>query len=85
MALTLEGGEVVLLVLGAVVLVLATLILVTAAMIHCDNPGSARIAMSLFVVAAASSVVLIASHNRPFTGQLSVSPDLLVQVMPPKE
>jgi Protein of unknown function (DUF4239) len=69
----------------AVVLVLATLILVTAAMIHCDNPGSARISMSLFVVAAASSVVLIASHNRPFTGQLSVSPDLLVQVIPLRE
>jgi|SRR5215831_2490939 len=66
----------------AVVLVLALLILVTIAMIHCDNAGTTRVAMSLFVVAAAASVVLIASHNRPFTGALSVGPDLLVQVMP---
>jgi hypothetical protein len=66
-----------------VVLVLATLILITIAVVHCDNAGTARIAMGLFAVAAAVSVVLIASHNRPFTGQISVSPDLLTQALSP--
>jgi hypothetical protein len=27
-------------------------------------------------------VVLIASHSRPFTGEISVSPSVLLQVMP---
>jgi hypothetical protein len=65
-----------------VVLVLAVLILVAIAMIHSDNRTTAKVALALFALAAAFSVVLIASHNRPFTGEISVSPDLLLQVMP---
>jgi len=34
------------------------------------------------VVGMAACVVLIASHNEPFTGEISVSPNLLLQVMP---
>jgi hypothetical protein len=30
----------------------------------------------------AVAVLLIAYHNRPFTGEISVGPDLLLQVMP---
>lgn len=66
----------------AVVLVLAALILVTIAMIHCDNRLSAALAMGIFSVGVAGCVVVIASHNRPFTGEISVSPNLLTQVMP---
>jgi hypothetical protein len=65
-----------------VVLLLAFLIVLTAAIIHCDNRTTAAIAMGLFSTAVAACVILIASHNRPFTGEISVSPDLLIQVMP---
>ena len=33
----------------------------------------------------AASVLLIASHDRPFTGEISVGPDPLLQVMPEAE
>jgi hypothetical protein len=66
----------------AVVLLLAGLILLTIAMIHCDNRLTAALAMGIFSVGVAACVVLIASHNRPFTGEISVSPKLLTQVMP---
>ena len=65
-----------------VVLLLAGLILVTIAMVHSDNRSTAAIAMALFSIGVAACVVLIASHNRPFTGEISVGPDLLMQVMP---
>jgi hypothetical protein len=65
-----------------VVLVLGTLILVTIALVHSDNRATASIAMGLFATAMAACVVLIASHNEPFTGEISVSPSLLLQVLP---
>lgn len=65
-----------------VVLVLAGLIVATIAIIHCDNRMTAALAMSLFSIGIVACVVLIASHNRPFTGEISVNPDLLVRVMP---
>jgi hypothetical protein len=33
-------------------------------------------------VAIAGCIVLIASHSRPFTGEISMGPGLLLQVMP---
>ena len=64
-------------------LVLQALCTLTAiAMVHSDNRGSARIALGLFSTAIAVCVVLIAAHDRPFTGQLSVRPDVLLQVQP---
>lgn len=68
----------------AVVIVLAALIFLTIAFIHIDNRSTAVIALALFSTGVAACVVLIASHNRPFTGQISVGPDLLMQVMPLK-
>jgi hypothetical protein len=65
-----------------VVLLLAGLILVTIAMVHSDNRLTAAIAMGLFAVGVAACVLLIASHNRPFTGEISVSPTVLLQVLP---
>jgi hypothetical protein len=65
-----------------VVLLLGGLILVTVALVHSDNRRTAAIAMALFAVGMAACVVLIASHNEPFTGEISVSPTLLLQVMP---
>jgi Protein of unknown function (DUF4239) len=65
-----------------VVILLAVLILLTIAIVHSDNRAAAAIAMALFSIGVAACVVLIASHNRPFTGDISVGPDLLLQVMP---
>jgi hypothetical protein len=36
----------------------------------------------LFATSVGVAVVLIASHSRPFSGQLAVSPAVLLQVMP---
>ena len=65
-----------------VVLLLGGLILVTVGLVHSDNQRTAAIAMALFAIGMASCVVLIAFHNEPFTGEISVSPILLLQVMP---
>jgi len=52
------------------------------AMVHNDNRLTARIAMGLFSTAVAVCILLIAAHDRPFTGQLSVRPAALLQVQP---
>lgn len=56
--------------------------LAAIAMVHCDNRATARLAMGLFATAIAVCVLLIAAHDRPFTGKLSVRPTVLLQVMP---
>jgi hypothetical protein len=56
--------------------------LTVIAVIHSDNRGAAAIAMEIFATGVAVSVLLIASHERPFSGDISVQPDLLQQVMP---
>ena len=66
----------------AVVGLLAALLLVTVAIVHSDNRHTAALSMGILSVAIAASVVLIAAHNRPFTGQISVGPALLIQVLP---
>ena len=64
------------------VLLQAICTLLAIAMVHSDNRATAAIAMGIFATGVAVSVVLIASHNAPFTGDISVGPDLLLQVMP---
>lgn len=51
-------------------------------MMHSDNRRSSAIALGLFATGIAFSVLLIASHNRPFTGEISVGPEPLLQVRP---
>jgi hypothetical protein len=65
-----------------VVFVLAVLILFTIAFVHIDNRGTAAVAMAIFSIGVAACIVLITSHNRPFTGEIKVGPDLLLQVIP---
>jgi CHASE3 domain sensor protein len=60
----------------------ALLVLVTIGMVHCDHGATAAVAMGIFATAVATAALLIASHSRPFTGQISVSPQVLWQVMP---
>jgi hypothetical protein len=56
--------------------------LVAIAMVHSDNRTTAVLALGIFATGVAVSVLLIASHNRPFTGEISVRPEVLLQVMP---
>jgi hypothetical protein len=56
--------------------------LVAIAMVHRDDRRASRITTSLFAIGVAASLLLILAHDRPFTGELAVSPNPLLQVMP---
>jgi Protein of unknown function (DUF4239) len=60
----------------------ALVTLIAIAMVHSDNRLTCAIALTLFATAVALSVFLIAAHNRPFGGEISVGPELLKQVIP---
>jgi Protein of unknown function (DUF4239) len=60
----------------------ATCALLVIGFVHCDNRLGSAIAMGLFATGVATSVLLIAAHDRPFTGQISISPEPLRQIMP---
>jgi hypothetical protein len=49
--------------------------LIAIAMVHSDNRAAAAVAMGIFATGVAVSVLLIASHDRPFSGEISVKPD----------
>jgi positive regulator of sigma E activity len=57
-------------------------VLLAIAIVHHEDRGASLIALALFATGVAASVLLIAAHDRPFIGQLSVKPDLLQQIMP---
>lgn len=56
--------------------------LLVIGLVHCDNRLGSAIAMGLFATGVATSVLLIAAHDRPFAGQISIQPEPLLQVMP---
>jgi cytochrome c biogenesis protein CcdA len=56
--------------------------LLAIAMVHSDNRLTAALAMALFATGVGISLMLIAAHARPFTGEMSVGPQSLLQVMP---
>jgi hypothetical protein len=60
----------------------AVCVLVAIAMMHSDNRQTAAITMGLFATGMAVSALLIAAHDRPFTGEISVGPAPLLQVLP---
>jgi hypothetical protein len=51
-------------------------------MVHSDNQLASIIALGLFATGVAASMLLILAHDRPFTGEISIKPDPLLQVMP---
>ncbi len=55
--------------------------LVAIAMVHSDNRLTCAIALAIFAMGIAVSVLLIAAYSRPFTGEISVGPQLLQQVI----
>jgi hypothetical protein len=63
---------------------LAIVMLFAIAFVHSANRTTAVIAMALFAAAVAVVVVMLASQDRPFSGQLGLNPDLLEQVLPPQ-
>ena len=56
--------------------------LLAIALVHSDNRVTAAITMGIFATGVAVSILLVASHSGPFSGQISVGPDLLLQVVP---
>ena len=66
----------------AAILLQGLLTLVAIAMVHSDNRLTCAIALTLFATGIALSLLLIAAYSRPFTGEISVRPDLLKQVIP---
>jgi hypothetical protein len=65
-----------------VLLVQAGLTLITIALIHSDNRAANRIILAIFATAVGVAFVLLAAHSRPFTGEISVRPTVLLQIMP---
>jgi Protein of unknown function (DUF4239) len=63
-------------------LVQAICMLLAIAMVHSDNRRTVAIAMGLFASGVAVSVFLILAHDRPFTGEISVGPEPLLQIIP---
>lgn len=55
--------------------------LIAIAMVHSDNKLACGIALTLFATGIALSALLIAAYTRPFTGEISVRPELLKQVI----
>ena len=51
-------------------------------MVHIDNPRASAIAMAIYAAGIAVSVLLIAAHDSPFAGEISVGPEPLLQLLP---
>ena len=60
----------------------AVCILVAIAMVHVDNPRGSAIAMAIYGAGIAVSVLLVAAHDSPFAGEISVGPEPLLQLLP---
>jgi hypothetical protein len=56
--------------------------LLAIAIVHADNRAASAIALGSFATGVAASVLLILAHDRPFTGDIAVSAEPLLQVMP---
>jgi Protein of unknown function (DUF4239) len=60
----------------------AACVLLAIALVHCDDRLASLIALGLFATGVAASVLLIAAHDRPFVGQISISPAPLLHIIP---
>jgi len=55
--------------------------LLAIALVHCDDRLSSLLAMGLFATGASVSVLLIAAYDRPFIGEIAVTPKPLLQIV----
>jgi len=51
-------------------------------LVHSGNPTTTRVALGVFASAVAVAIVMRASQDQPFSGQLGLDPDVLQQVLP---
>ena len=65
----------------AAILLQALCTLIAISMVHSDNRLTCGMALTIFATGSAASLLLIAAYSRPFTGEISVRPDLLKQVI----
>lgn len=63
------------------ILLQALCTLIAISMVHSDNRLTCGMALTIFATGIAISLVLIAAYSRPFTGEISVGPELLQQVI----
>jgi hypothetical protein len=65
----------------AALLLQAVCTLIAISIVHSDNRLASGIALTIFSTGTALSVLLIAAYDSPFSGGVSVGPDLLQQVI----
>jgi hypothetical protein len=66
----------------AAVLLMGLCALIAIAIVHSNDRLTCAIAVALFATGFALSSLLIAAYSRPFTGEISVKPELLQEVVP---
>jgi len=66
----------------AAILLMGFCALIAIAIVHSDNRLTCAIAVALFATGFALSSLLIAAYSQPFTGAISVKPELLQEVIP---
>lgn len=66
----------------AALLLIALCVLTATALVHSDNRITCGLALGIFATAMAMSMLLIAAYNKPFTGDYSIGPQLLEEVLP---
>ena len=64
---------------GLLLQALCTLLAIS--FVHCDNRATCAMALALFATGVAASILLIACYSRPFTGDVSIKPVLLQQII----
>ena len=57
-------------------------ILLGIALVHCEDRLAGALALGIFATGIATTLLLIIAFDRPFLGQLAVTPQALIQVMP---
>ncbi|SAK52271.1 hypothetical protein AWB76_01685 [Caballeronia temeraria] len=61
---------------------LAFCLVFSIALVHGENRLACAVAIGLFCASLATTMLLILSHDRPFSGEIAVKPEPLLQVVP---
>jgi uncharacterized MnhB-related membrane protein len=61
---------------------LAMCLLMSIGVVHSGDRLTSAVALALFSAALATAMLLILAHDRPFTGDIALTPEPLLQVMP---
>jgi hypothetical protein len=62
--------------------ILAVCLVFALGLVQCGDRLGSAVAIGLLSVALATTILLILSHDRPFTGEIALTPEPLLQVMP---